>query len=64
MGDLGYFYSVNKIFDANQHKPFLHVHNFSGVGVKKETMFLMVKFFVAYLGKVLIKILDCPKVLI
>ena len=35
MGDLGYFYSVNKIFDANQHKPFLHVHNFSGVGVKK-----------------------------
>lgn len=35
MGDLGYFYSVNKIFDANQHKPFLHVHNYSGVGVKK-----------------------------
>jgi hypothetical protein len=35
MGDLGYFYSVNKIFDANQHKPFLHVNNFSSVGVEK-----------------------------
>jgi tetratricopeptide (TPR) repeat protein len=35
MGDLGYFYSVNKIFDANQHKPFLQVNNFSSVGVEK-----------------------------
>ena len=35
MGDLGYLYSVNKIFDANQHKPFLHVNNFSSVGVEK-----------------------------
>ena len=35
MGDLGYLYSVNKIFDANQPKPFLHINNFSSVGVKK-----------------------------
>ena len=35
MGDLGYFYSVNKIFDANQHKPFLHVNNLSSVGIEK-----------------------------
>ena len=35
MGDLGYLYSVNKIFDANQPKPFLHINNLSSVGVKK-----------------------------
>jgi tetratricopeptide (TPR) repeat protein len=37
MGDLGYFYSINKIFDSNQRKSFLHVNNFSSVGVEKRS---------------------------
>ena len=35
MGDLGNLYSVNKIFDANQNKPFLLENNLMSAGVKK-----------------------------
>jgi tetratricopeptide (TPR) repeat protein len=35
MGDLGNLYSVNKIFDVNQNKPFLLENNLMGGGVKK-----------------------------
>lgn len=35
MGDLGNLYSVNKIFDTNQNKPFLLENNLMGGGVKK-----------------------------
>ena len=34
MGDLGYLYSVNKIFDTNQPKPFLLGNNLISFGVK------------------------------